>query len=204
MKRLKYAPILLALVAFSLAAACGVGGPAANNDATKDHTATTEPSAEGQATTHEETSSTTTASSQDRTRQASTTYQIEVFRGTEVFFPQQRRPVGIGPAAGAVGKLVVDDDGCIRLKPTPKDPGYIPIWPAEFELEVAGGEIRILDGMGQVVAKVGEEVDLMGGEAGSSLEGFGIVDKRTKRELYERCRLRSYWFVSPDTPRAGP
>jgi hypothetical protein len=178
MKRLKYVPILLALMAFSLASACGAGGTAANNDAAadKDRTATTEPSAEGPATTRWETTKT---SSQAPNGKASTTYQTEVFRATEVFFPQQRRPVGLGPASGAVGKLVVDNDGCIRIKLGPNDPGYIPIWPARFELEVAGGKIRILDGMGRLVAKVGQEVDLMGGEAGSSLGGFDIVDERT-------------------------
>jgi hypothetical protein len=181
--------LALSSVVFSLTvAACGGGGPAA----------------ERPEQTHA-TASTTGASSQAATTEAST-YQTEVFRGKEVFFPQQRRPVGIGPAAGGVVKLVLDDDGCIRFKPLPKDPGLIPIWPAEFELDVRGGEIRILNGRGRVVAKVGQEVNMMGGEAGgSSLEGYNIVDKRTKRELYERCRLRYYWFVTGNVyiPRRG-
>ena len=40
------------------------------------------------------------------------------------------------------------------------EPGYIPLWPPQYELDADGHGARILDGRGQIVARVGEEVDM--------------------------------------------
>jgi hypothetical protein len=59
--------------------------------------------------------------------------------------------------------LIVGREGCIRMNdPTfdQDEPGYIPLWPPQYELEADGHGARILDGRGQIVARVGEEVDM--------------------------------------------
>ena len=120
----------------------------------------------------------------------------------EVFFPRQRTS-GLGPSALGHGKLVVDDEGCIRMKPTPKDPGFVPIWPSDYELDTEGDKIQILNGKGKVVAQIGKEVSMGGGQV--DVQRF-IVDARTARELRERCPGGGYWVVTEGfvhMPRRG-
>ena len=114
----------------------------------------------------------------------------------EVFFPQLR-PAEAYPGALGHGKLVLDNKGCIRMKLSEKDPGWVVLWPANFELDVGDDEIRILDGKGRVRAQVGEEVPMGGGEVGDSLEGLGGLDEQLKREVQKRCP-GTYWFASPE------
>ena len=174
---------MLSLCLLALLAACGTG-----------------PAAEGPATTRE-TGSTTVASSQAATTGAAS-YETEVFRGKEVFFPRQRKS-GLGPSALGHGKLVVDEEGCIRMKPLPQDPGYVPIWPSDYELDTGGGKIQILNGKGKVVARVGEEVSMGGGQV--DVQKY-VVDARTARELRERCPGGGYWLVTEGfvrMPRQG-
>ena len=115
-----------------------------------------------------------------------------------VFFPEHEG--GEVPAARAYGRLVLDDEGCIRLKLTKDDspPVTTPIWPPEYAASAAGGEIRILDGEGRVVARVGDAVRIDGGFLGGSraLGGISGVDERTKSELMERCP-GEYFYVAP-------
>ncbi len=147
----KYASILLALVAFSLAAACG---------------AASSPS-------------------------------------PEVFFPQLRPNVSGGPDAATGGKLALGEEGCLRVKSSADDSsGWVPIWPASYELVTRGEEIRILDGKGRVVAQVGKEVSIGGGEAGLQKD---FVKASMARELRERCP-GTYWVVQEGTvhiPKRG-
>ena len=174
---------MLSLCLLALLVACGTG-----------------PTAEGPDTTRG-TDSTTAASSQATTRGASS-YETEVFRGKEVFFPRLRRS-GLGPSALGHGKLVVDDEGCIRMKPLPQDPGFVPIWPSNYELDTEGDKIQILNAKGKVVAQVGEEVSMGGGQV--DVQRF-LVDARTARELRERCPGGGYWAVTEGfvrMPRQG-
>jgi len=113
----------------------------------------------------------------------------------EVFFPQQW-PGGESMMAETSGELILDDEGCLRVKATPKDPGTTPVWPADYELDAGGGEVRVLDEEGRVAASVGEEVFMGGGEVGS-IEGISTVDGRTARELRERCS-GEYWLVGTE------
>jgi hypothetical protein len=125
-----------------------------------------------------------------------------VFRGKEVFFPRQRKS-GLGPSALGHGKLVVDDEGCIRMKPLPQDPGFVPIWPSDYGLDTEGDKLQILDGKGKVVAQVGEEVSMGGGQV--DVQRY-VVDARTARVLRERCPGGGYWVVTEGfvrMPRRG-
>jgi hypothetical protein len=120
----------------------------------------------------------------------------------EVFFPQQR-PGGESMMAETSGELILDDEGCLRVKANPKDPGTTPVWPADYELDAGGGDVRVLDEEGRVAASVGQEVFMGGGEVGS-IEGISAVDERTARELRERCP-GEYWLVGTVVriPRRG-
>jgi hypothetical protein len=91
------------------------------------------------------------------------------------------------PDSETVGKLIVDNEGCIRLhRPEESGTGSTLIWPAGYGIEKRG-KIYILDGRHRVVARVGDKVRLGGGAVPASLEGTQIVDKQTQRRLLERC-----------------
>ncbi len=117
---------------------------------------------------------------------------------TQVFFPQQRSaPIGYPDAMGG-GKLVVDGEGCLRTKVSAEDPGSVPLWPSSFELDTEGDKIQVLDGKGRVVARVGDEVDMGGGDVTREmLEENNVLDERTKQELFERCPGR-YFLAQPE------
>lgn len=95
-------------------------------------------------------------------------------------------------SAAGHGRLVVDDRGCLRLGGRSGD-GHVPVWPPGFGLGTEGDEVRVLDGEGRVVARVGNRLAAGGGEA-RSLEGIDAVDERLQRELPERCP-GPYWLV---------
>ena len=119
----------------------------------------------------------------------------------EVFFPKHEE--GEVPAALAAGRLVLDDEGCIRMKPLPQDPGFVPIWPSDYELDIEGDKIQILNGEGKVVAQIGEEVSMGGGQVDVQRS---LVAARTARELRERCPGGGYWVVTEGfvrMPRRG-
>jgi hypothetical protein len=51
---------------------------------------------------------------------------------------------------------------CLRVQRALGD--YMPLWPPDYQARVENGEVEIVDGSGQVVARSGEEVRLAGGE----------------------------------------
>jgi hypothetical protein len=63
-----------------------------------------------------------------------------------------------------IGKLVLFDyQRCPRVTSDSGLTDYLPLWPTDYGARVENGEIEIVDGAGQVVARVGEEVRLGGG-----------------------------------------
>lgn len=77
-------------------------------------------------------------------------------------------------------------------------PGATLIWPPDYAARAEGGEIRILDEGGRVVARVGDEVSIGGGFIGrrKALEGISGVNEQTKRELIQRCP-GEYFYAAP-------
>lgn len=115
-----------------------------------------------------------------------------------VFFPQQR-PVPIGyPDAKGGGELVVDDNGCLRMKSVAGSPGSVPLWPAAFELDAGSVPMQVLNGNDEVVARVGREVVMGGGGvAQETLQENRVLDEQTKRVIFERCP-GPYFLAAPE------
>ncbi len=111
----------------------------------------------------------------------------------KVFFPRQKASVDTYLMALWRGELVLDGEGCLRVR---GDGSLVPVWPPGFGVEISGEEVRILDERGRVVARVGDEVEIGGGEAPAA-ERIAALDERTKRDLRERCPGQ-YWLASPD------
>lgn len=109
-----------------------------------------------------------------------------------MFFPTH---AGVGsPDARNGGRLVLDGEGCIRVD-NGDGRGFTPIWPPDHRASAEGRGVRILDGEGRVLARVGDEVELGGGYVGDVRRISG-VDRRTARELVRRCP-GDYFYAGP-------
>jgi antitoxin component of RelBE/YafQ-DinJ toxin-antitoxin module len=107
-----------------------------------------------------------------------------------VAFPRQGPIEGprVVMEAELIGQLVLVD-GCLRIDSIHGAESLLPIWPPEFGLAAEGDEIQVLDGEGQVVALVGEEV-YMGGGGGSAA---GLAEC-VQQQLPATC-TGPYWIV---------
>jgi hypothetical protein len=107
-----------------------------------------------------------------------------------VAFPRQGPVEGprVVMQAELIGRLVLVD-GCLRIESVHDGTSQLPIWPPEFGLAAEGDEIQVVDGEGEVVARVGEEV-YMGGGGGSAT---GLADC-VREQLPAACG-GPYWIV---------
>lgn len=100
---------------------------------------------------------------------------------------------------------MLDEEGCIRIDGGADTPDTLLLWPSYFKLSAEGGELRILDGDGDFVARVGGRIDTGGGEMQhgetTPRETFQALRRGLgedmARELRERCP-GPYWLVGPD------
>jgi hypothetical protein len=82
-------------------------------------------------------------------------------------FPRQDPPEGVGAemAALMIGELV-EVDGCLRVRWQAGDPGSLVIWPYDHTLTLDDdGRPEVRDGSGTVVARLGDTVELGGGQS---------------------------------------
>jgi hypothetical protein len=114
-------------------------------------------------------------------------------RASGILFPQVREGLDGGPDAAMGGKLVLDDEGCLRVKAR-RGPALVPVWPANLKLETGDGKTRAKDRQGRTVAEVGKEVFMGGGQIGLPKN---VVSPRTARELRDRCSENpaDYWIA---------
>jgi hypothetical protein len=99
-----------------------------------------------------------------------------------IFFPVQKS--GFDQMLAELHGEVVLDNGYLRVA------DYLLIWPYGFSLHTEGEEIQVIDGNGQVVGRVGDQIDVGGGE--STVE---IVEKYIGQLLPDDC-VGPYWIVS--------
>lgn len=184
-KGVKTALALVSLLFISLiGVACGATTTTGGNVGATDNADTTEePAVSPTATTGEQT--TTSPSTQ------------------QVLFPKQEPTDALPPSARIAGKLVVDEDGCLRINSSDGTPNYLPLWPSYYELSIEGDVIQVLDGEGDFVARVGGRIETGGGEIrqqGTQAETLknlqNLIGDQSARELYRRCP-GPYWLVGP-------
>ena len=99
-----------------------------------------------------------------------------------LFFPQLR-PASAFPQALGSGRLVVRDR-CIHM--APDGGGGLVVWPHGYSLRREGDEILVLNGRDEVVAKVGEEVRMGGGQI--TQEEAGPMPEAARRTFEEKRR----------------
>ena len=88
--------------------------------------------------------------------------------------------------AELIGELAVSE-GCLRMGSAD---GYLLVWPPGFRLSTENDQIQVLNGAGQVVARVGEEVYMGGGEK----RYLEQLDEYVRRQLPPDCP-GPYWIV---------
>ena len=107
------------------------------------------------------------------------------------FFPVQKDP---NPAsymtALLVGELVIED-GCLRV-----DDDLL-VWPHGFSLKIEGEVIQVIDGTGQPIARVGDKVEVSGGEVGTSELPDGYLSELSAQLPSDRCP-GPYWIIGEE------
>ena len=105
-----------------------------------------------------------------------------------VAFPRQAPLVAVVVEAQLIGDLRLVD-GCLRVKDIYSGDSILPIWPPEFTLRAENDQLQVLDGDDQVVARVGEEVYMGGGEVSSP-----SLPDCVRQQLPAECS-GPYWIV---------
>ena len=118
-----------------------------------------------------------------------------------VFFPKQAPVVGPREVMLALfeGQLVVVDR-CLRVNDSGSSTSYLLVWPPEYTVRGAANPIQVLDGAGQVAARVGEQVRVSGGE----IKSVRYLDEQVRQTLPADC-AGPYWIVGDEVgPSRGP
>ena len=90
----------------------------------------------------------------------------------EIHFLRQKPSDAPQMLAPLEGRLMLSE-GCLYIQSEDTASSYAAIWPFEFSLDVQGDSTRILNGDKAVVAQVGDELKVSGGEVPQlSLEEF--------------------------------
>lgn len=86
--------------------------------------------------------------------------------GQTIYFPRQA-PAIESMAALLEGRLILDDNGCLRVQPEGASSGNAPVvvWHYDFTVTVKDDEITIWNGMGEPVGRVGEWTRMGGGQS---------------------------------------
>ena len=105
-----------------------------------------------------------------------------------IAFPRQMPVEGERESMTALarGKLVLVGS-CLRMGSVD---GNLLVWPPDFTLITENDQIQVLNGAGQVVARVGEDVRMGGGQIGH-IEGLG---EYVRQQLSPDCP-GPYWIV---------
>lgn len=112
---------------------------------------------------------------------------IQLPRQSESDVIKARNYAGVGPQV-LTGTLTLSD-GCLLVEDGDPIQRATPLWPPDVELVQNAGVIEVVDATGNVLARVGEEVNLLGGRADSSSVSL-------LRRIHVDCRT-PFWTVLP-------
>lgn len=92
--------------------------------------------------------------------------------GRTIYLPKQP-PTAESMAALMEGELI-EVNGCLRATDESYREGFLILWPYDSDIRVSDNTIEVLNGAGQIVARVGEPLRLGGGamESAASMAGF--------------------------------
>ncbi|MBA3943417.1 MAG: hypothetical protein H0X37_02510 [Herpetosiphonaceae bacterium] len=107
----------------------------------------------------------------------------------QIAFPQLRMRSAAFMAALLEGKLI-EQDGCLRVRPSDSGPSDLVIWQPDYFVNRNGLRIEILDRTGTVVARVGDVVDVGGGETSMTQE----LEQQMRMPLPKQCD-GPYWLM---------
>lgn len=109
-------------------------------------------------------------------------------RGEIVFLTQNVVPL-VAMDALYEGRVVVDDEGCLRLD-TPT--ASTVVWPRDYDVEARDDGFVVVNGEGAEVGTVGGAFSLAGGEVNELSDAMGFTSEDRARAA-ERCPGR-YWI----------
>ncbi len=107
-----------------------------------------------------------------------------------IYFPQLKPGERVFMEAELIGELVVVNS-CIRVNSREGDTSYLVIWPPEFTLATENDLVQIRNEVGEVVARIGEEVYMTGGERPANT---AWLSQQLREKLPDTCP-EPYWVV---------
>lgn len=105
----------------------------------------------------------------------------------EAVLPQLRVTSGAFMLALFEGELIVEN-GCLRVQPDGSDTSHLVIWQPDYFASNNNGAIEIVDRDGAVVGRVGEQINMSGGEVSS-------LDERQLRDRLPANCSGPYWLA---------
>ncbi len=106
-----------------------------------------------------------------------------------IIFPRvghQRGPI-VSMAALLEGRLELQGE-CLRVVPTREPEGFVVVWPPGFEAQSQEGQVVVVNGGGSVIARVGDDVALGGGQPPSKVFP---EESRCPGEIWHAMKVRS-------------
>ena len=106
-----------------------------------------------------------------------------------IYFPtlgHQRGPI-VSMAALLEGRLMLRE-GCLRVVTLWEPEGFVAVWPPGFGVQMQEGQVVVVNGGGSVIARVGDNVALGGGQPPSSVFPEG---SRCPGEVWHAMTVRS-------------
>ena len=117
-----------------------------------------------------------------------------------IFFPHQKIINGEWAAMEALtrGTLVLDNN-CIRLERNNSLANYLLIWPPDFNISNENSTIQIVNGDGNIVAAIGDRVEMSGGE----ISLLSMLDNSIQEQVPPQC-TGPYWLMGYEFSTVNP
>ncbi len=112
--------------------------------------------------------------------------------GSTLFFPRQKsiKAAGVERMTALIGGELLLDGDCLRVgRMNDRYPDPAIVWPAGFAPHIEDGVVRVRNGAGRTVARVGDEIGMGGGEVSAS-----FVSELYYPGMSERCPGK-FWIA---------